>query len=444
MTVPPARKAGQNVQAVSNPLPESAPTPLGAAAQPIINLQQTATLQAPVAVAAQPAVDRLSSPEVPDVATADLPTAAVPPLAVAKGRPLPSPAGAVAAPTVFPGVGAALSVPKLMTTVDAPVLPTPARYSPSEAASTQTEVPASRRPASPITVASTPAEGPTVLSNLSDLAIAASAATTSGTGGTAVQSVVDHFAFELTMRRQGPSLPTDSPSNDIRSTAAYVSPPSRTLNPRSTVTAMPETVIPSGLDANDRVAVKQNDSDSNATPIILPGASTSSLTNTVLMVPAPSSPTLSGGASKPDLPTISLSEKLPIDTPDKATQPTVGVVHEVNLRVQAESGESVSVRLSDHSGQVQISVRSTDQAAATTLRQDLSSLSAGLERQGWKTDVSGVLPQTGFHDGRDLANVRHSDDQGRQQSQPDWQAPPDKKRPSPGDQWAELNEQETK
>ncbi|HEY7305017.1 MAG TPA: flagellar hook-length control protein FliK [Bryobacteraceae bacterium] len=60
---------------------------------------------------------------------------------------------------------------------------------------------------------------------------------------------------------------------------------------------------------------------------------------------------------------------------------------EVVVRLQGQTGESISVRLVDQGGQVQVAVRSSDPATANLLRQDLSSLTSNLDRAGWKPEV---------------------------------------------------------
>jgi hypothetical protein len=437
VSVSPAKKGWPDLRPASDPSTASAPNALGGIVQPSLELQPR------VAVPVQPASDQFSSSEGPEVETPVLSSAGVvkPPPA-ARVRPSLSAVCAVAAPTVFAGASVPALIPATSPSVDSSMFPSLDHNSHTEAAITPTYTPASRPLMGPTAVTAASADGARILSDLPGVPVTTSSGSMSGTGGAVAQSVVDHFAFELTMRRQTPSPEPDAASSDLGSTSAFVAAASRSFSSCSSkVAATPDLMMPSGpIGDTDHVSVKRNESDLNPEPPVVSSTSIRSDATAMAAVLPSSIPTASNGISKPDLPTTSLSEKLPIDTPERASQITTGVVHEVNLRVQGDSGESVSVRLSDHSGQVQISVRSTDQGAATTLRQDLSSLSAGLERQGWKTDVSGMLPQAAV---RDLSNTRHSDDQGRQQSHPDWQAPPDKKRSSPSDQWAEMNEQET-
>ena len=77
------------------------------------------------------------------------------------------------------------------------------------------------------------------------------------------------------------------------------------------------------------------------------------------------------------------------DSAPAATTPAKEVV----VRLQGQSGETISVRLVDQGGQVQVAVRSSDPLTATALRQDLSSLTNGLERAGWRSEL--VTPTVG-------------------------------------------------
>ncbi len=89
---------------------------------------------------------------------------------------------------------------------------------------------------------------------------------------------------------------------------------------------------------------------------------------------------------------------------------------EVVLRLQGQSGESISVRLMDQGGQLQVAVRSSDPATANLLRQDLSSLTNNLDRAGWKPEVlTSAPPLSDFgHDGNggSGSDGRNSQEQG--------------------------------
>lgn len=267
-------------------------------------------------------------------------------------------------------------------------------------------------------------------------------------GDAAPQSVVDHFSFELTLRPQNPvaannpAAPTN-PGNDAGAASSAL-PPRPVITRSASVATGSDSELPIALDGGTGQAPVKHSTDSTSGGFADVPAQSASLSGTVAssaqILPTPQAP---HAMLKPEASSASISTGPPIVLPETKAPTPQGSVHDVQLRLQGEAGESISVRLSDRSGQVQISVRSSDQATATTLRQDLSTLSAGLEKQGFKTDLSESPLQTAVHDARDSSNQQQSDQQGRQRSVPDWQDPPDRKRQSPSDQWADINEQET-
>ena len=113
-------------------------------------------------------------------------------------------------------------------------------------------------------------------------------------------------------------------------------------------------------------------------------------------------------------------------------------VRSMNLRVEGNSGETVNVRLTDRAGEVQITVHSSDDRTAASLRQDLSTLSSSLDKAGWKTDVSTpASPSRNSEQSPDQQsrqqNQRQSADDGQQSG---------RRRPSLIEQWAALANQE--
>lgn len=80
------------------------------------------------------------------------------------------------------------------------------------------------------------------------------------------------------------------------------------------------------------------------------------------------------------------SPSRPILSSDDGTDTTKPPVREVHLKFEGDSGESINVRLAEHQGQVQVSVRSSDPKLAASLRQDLSELTANLDKLGLKAD----------------------------------------------------------
>ena len=267
-------------------------------------------------------------------------------------------------------------------------------------------------------------------------------------GDVAPNSVVDHFSFELKLRPQNPvaaenpAHPTD-PGDDDAGAASLALSPRAVLSRPASVAAGSDSDTSALLDgAAGQVAAKRSTDPSNGRLANVPVQSTGSVGTVVSS--AQILPTLlTGHATLNPEASSSISTGTTIVLPETKAPTPQGLVHDVQLRLQGEAGENVSVRLSDRSGQIQISVRSSDQATATTLRQDLSTLSASLEKQGWKTDLPESQVQTAVHDAQDPSNRQQADQQGRQRSTGEWQDPPDRKRQNATDQWADINEQET-
>jgi hypothetical protein len=263
------------------------------------------------------------------------------------------------------------------------------------------------------------------------------------------QNLINHLSFVLILRPQNPaaaSAPAGSndPGNGgMGADRLDVSPPSNASRAASIATASDSatSVILDG--ATGQAATKRSGDSLNAGLANLPGQPTGPIGTALSSTQMLSTPLVTHATIKPESSLASISTPPTIGLPEPKSPTPQGMVHDVQLRLQGEAGESVSVRLSDRSGQVQISVRSSDQATATTLRQDLSTLSASLEKQGWKTDLSESPQQMAVHDVRDPSNKQQADEQGRQRSAGDWQDPPDRKRQSPTDLWADINEQET-
>ena len=117
--------------------------------------------------------------------------------------------------------------------------------------------------------------------------------------------------------------------------------------------------------------------------------------------------------------------------------PTSGVAKEVAIRLQNESGETINVKLIDQGGQVQVTVRSTDPSTATSLRDDLSSLTSSLEKAGWRSEVS--LPVgASFEPVNQTRQADHESQDAPGQRQAEWQQETPKKRHSSNDAWDEM------
>jgi len=113
---------------------------------------------------------------------------------------------------------------------------------------------------------------------------------------------------------------------------------------------------------------------------------------------------------------------------------------DITFRLQGQSGETVSVRVSDRAGDIQIAVRSTDPATAATLRHDLPTIQSGLERAGWRmeSNAAGTQPAPAMH--QLVRNDGGASDQSRQgaQSRAEDYSQGGRRRPSPNEQWMEA------
>jgi Flagellar hook-length control protein FliK len=420
---------------------------------------------APLLNSAPPALDETEAP-------IDVQAVASPP--VVGPQPTPGGKASIAKPALSSQTSRPASVPAALASVPPsttyPVAPKAKRDSSSLAASL---LPvgggASMFQASAIKTANAPAFNATSAEppSLSGSPEPAIASTVVGggigplTGDAISQSAVDHLSFELTLHAQSPSINPDVPAAGPHITAVPNAPAPNdgvndgagasgtTLAP-SVVSSRPPTfgresdpstsIEVTSADQTQPIAKRNIDPpNSGSTNVLLQSPSSSEAVVSPAQILAPAF--APHATPKQEASPESVSTGPPIVLPETKAPTPQGVVHDVQLRLQGEAGENVSVRLSDRSGQVQISVRSSDQATATALRQDLPTLSANLEKQGWKTDLPESPSQTAIHD---PSSPEQSDQQGRQRNVPEWQDAPDRKRQSPSDLWADLNEQETK
>ena len=108
--------------------------------------------------------------------------------------------------------------------------------------------------------------------------------------------------------------------------------------------------------------------------------------------------------------------------------------------MQSSSGETVHLKVVDQSSQVEIGVRSSNAALASTLRQDLSSLTATLDRLGWRSELASAsipvgtstLPSEGG------SGTRDQQDPSQPQSAAEWWNDSEQKRRSASDIWEEV------
>jgi hypothetical protein len=146
----------------------------------------------------------------------------------------------------------------------------------------------------------------------------------------------------------------------------------------------------------------------------------------------------------------------PIVSQEGEASATKAPVKEVNLKLEAEGGQSVSLRLTDRQGQVEVSVRSSDPKLAASLRQDLSDLTGNLSKAGLKTDrlllsdlgSSALGPGRGFaalsasnsQQFRDQQSSPGNDGQQQRRNQPDPANQHNRRQQRPNEDWAAAEE----
>jgi hypothetical protein len=136
--------------------------------------------------------------------------------------------------------------------------------------------------------------------------------------------------------------------------------------------------------------------------------------------------------------TSSKAAILPIDQQADIRQPSMKT--DLTMRIQGQSGENINVRISERAGDIQISVRSSDQSTASVLKHELPSIEAGLERAGWRVE-NGGMSQSGQEQqepGRDSQNPDRNRDQNAQSSQ--WQDRNQRRKDSSPDYWFEMDQ----
>jgi hypothetical protein len=137
-------------------------------------------------------------------------------------------------------------------------------------------------------------------------------------------------------------------------------------------------------------------------------------------------------------PASSKPGNLPIDQQAETRQPSMKT--DLNMRIQGQSGESINLRISERAGDIQISVRSSDQSTANVLKHELPSIEAGLERAGWRME-NGGMSQSGqdqHEAGRDSQNPDRNRDQNAQSS--NWQDRNQRRKDSSPNAWFELDQ----
>lgn len=138
-------------------------------------------------------------------------------------------------------------------------------------------------------------------------------------------------------------------------------------------------------------------------------------------------------------PVLSKSGVLSINQQAEIHQPSMKT--DLNMRIQGQAGESINLRISERAGDIQISVRSSDQGTANVLKHELPSIEAGLERAGWRMETGGMSQsgQDQHEGGRDFQNPDRNRDQNSQQ-QSNWQDRNQRRRNSSPNPWFEMDQ----
>jgi hypothetical protein len=137
--------------------------------------------------------------------------------------------------------------------------------------------------------------------------------------------------------------------------------------------------------------------------------------------------------------TSSKSGVLSINQQTEIHQPSMKT--DLNMRIQGQSGESINLRISERAGDIQISVRSSDQGTANVLKHELPSIEAGLERAGWRMDTGG-MSQSG-QDQQEASRDSQNPDRNREQNsqqQSNWQDRNQRRREPSPNPWFEIDQ----
>jgi Flagellar hook-length control protein FliK len=132
----------------------------------------------------------------------------------------------------------------------------------------------------------------------------------------------------------------------------------------------------------------------------------------------------------------SKADAQPIAQQSPGTQP--GVKTDMNLKVQGQSGENVTVRLSERSGNVQVTVRSADPGTTTMLRHELPSIQAGLERAGLQMQSITSHHSSSSEPGHESNAQSGGQERKNQNTGSEPQEKHDKRNTSQQDQWLDL------
>jgi hypothetical protein len=163
-----------------------------------------------------------------------------------------------------------------------------------------------------------------------------------------------------------------------------------------------------------------------------------------LLVTSPTPAIPIPGSEKSTAQMQSFGRHQPMDSmqPGTANPQAAGPVKEISIRVQSSSGETVHLRVVDQISQVQVGVRSSNTSLASSLRQDLSSLTATLDRLGWKSEVTAAPTQAGAEVLAEAGSAGNDQPDASHSQAMDWWNEAEHNRRSPSELWEEaLNRQ---
>lgn len=223
-------------------------------------------------------------------------------------------------------------------------------------------------------------------------------------------------------------------SNAIAPSSTTVAPPNNTVASPSTTVASPSTNSSGNNSGSFEQGTKQ---DQNSSSPIEAKGEPPPVHVVAPSADAPISSQINPGNSNTQE-ASSRATAQPIAQQPAGPQP--GVKTDMNLKVQGQSGENVTVRFSERLGTVQVTVRSTDPGTTTMLRHELPSIQAGLERAGWQMQGMTSHQSSSSQAGNGNNGQGSGQEKKNQSSGSESQEKQEKRNTSQQDQWFDLME----
>lgn len=250
---------------------------------------------------------------------------------------------------------------------------------------------------------------------------------TADDNGTAEKLFTSSLAFKGPANEAIGSTPTTSPKNASAAESLSAAPRGATSSKESASAGTPPST-----EAVDRSGHGSSNTQFGGTDPTLQSSSSPEAAFSQNKTKSSSETQRSG----PDLPMDSAA-------PGKGNAQAVGPVKEITIRVQASSGETVHLKVVDQVNQVEVGVRSSNPSLASSLQKDLSSLTATLDRLGWKSELTPAPSPDGMPSTTE-PNPGGNDQSDSSQSEmaAEWWNNPDQNRRSSSELWDEaLNRQ---